>query len=493
MGAASQPPRDYGRLKLLVAGEWRDSESSEDHPAFDPAEGAVIAKVPFSTKEEVAGAVASAAEAYESWKERPILERVQYLFRMKQALEEKAEALAVANTQNHGKTLEESRGDLKRTIENVEAAIAVAYTLAKGSTLDQISKGVDVSTSKDPLGVFSIVCPFNFPLMIPFWFIPYALVLGDVVVVKPSELTPVPMELAARILQDEVGLPPGVFNVVHGGADVVESLVTDPSVKGVTFVGSTPVARRVFELAGKHGKRSIVNGGAKNSVVIMPDADVAASVSPVVSSFFGNTGQRCLAGANLVAVGGAEKAFTPKFSAASSGLRVGNGLRPGTQMGPLVSRAARERVQGYIQRGIDDGAKLASDGRSVAVEGFPGGFYLGATVFTDVTPDMKIAQDEVFGPLASVIRVGSLDEAIEQINSGTPFGNMASIFTSKGGEAREFRRRVNAGNVGINVGVPAPSGYFPFGGMRSSFFGVLHPQIDSVDFFTDRKVTTSRW
>ncbi|HXW37597.1 MAG TPA: CoA-acylating methylmalonate-semialdehyde dehydrogenase [Nitrososphaerales archaeon] len=481
------------RLQLLVGGEWKESQSQDVRPTFNPAEGKAIAGVPFSTRDEVRAAVDSGAERFESWKNVPILERVQYLFRMKQVLESEAEKLAVLNTQNHGKTLEESRGDLKRTIENVDSAIAVAYTLAKGSTLDQISPGVDVSMSKEPLGVFSIVCPFNFPLMIPFWFIPYAVVLGDTVVVKPSEVTPLPMQRVAHLLQEEVKLPAGVFNMVHGGADVVEALISEPSVKGVTFVGSTPVARRVFELAGKQGKRSIVNGGAKNSVVVTPAADLDASVPAIVSSFFGNSGQRCLAGANLVAVGESEDGILPRFARASSGLRVGDGLEPGTQMGPVVSKAAKERISGYVEKGLDEGARLVADGREARVAEHPDGFYLGATVFSGVTPEMKIAKDEIFGPVASVLRVGSLDEAIEQINHATPYGNMASIFTTSGREAREFRRRVNAGNVGINVGVPAPSGYFPFGGMRDSFFGTLHPQIDSVDFFTDRKVTISRW
>jgi malonate-semialdehyde dehydrogenase (acetylating)/methylmalonate-semialdehyde dehydrogenase len=415
------------------------------------------------------------------------------MFRMKEVLELHAQELAILNTENHGKTLEESQGDIRRTIENVESAISITYTLAKGTSLDQISPGIDEIMVKEPLGVFAMVCPFNFPIMIPFWFLPYALVLGDTVVVKPSEITPLPMQRVAELVQEEVGLPPGVFNLVHGGAEVVETLISLQATKGVTFVGSTPVARRVYRLAGENGKRAIVNGGAKNNIVVMPDADLDRSVPPIVSSFFGNTGQRCLAGANLVVVAGDQDKLLGKFSKAASALRIGNGLTPGIEMGPLVTMSARERVRGYVQKGIDEGGKLVIDGRNTSVREFPEGFYLGCTIIDDVSPTMSIAKDEVFGPLASVLHVETLDEALDLVNHGTNYGNMASIFTSSGRMAREFRRRANAGNIGINIGVAAPSAFFPFGGMRDSFFGVAHPQADTVDFFTDRKVILSRW
>ncbi len=480
-------------LELLIGGKWRKSESQEVHDFFNPAEGVVIGEVPFSTQEEVGAAVDAAAEAFESWRNLPIIERVQYLFKMKDALEANFEDLAVLNSLNHGKTLEESRGDLRRAVENVETAISVAYSLAKGTTLDQISPGIDEKMIKEPLGVFAIVSPFNFPVMIPFWFLPYAIVLGDTVVVKPSEITPLPMQRVAGILQDEVRLPPGVFNLVHGGRGTVEALVRHQSTKGVTFVGSTPVARQVYALAGAQGKRAMVSGGAKNSIVVMPDADLNVSIKAIISSFFGNTGQRCLAGANLVTVEKASKALISKFVEIASHLRIGSGMRPETEMGPVVSRSAKERIQGYIQTGINEGARILNDGRDVAVDDFPDGFYLGATIFDDVSPEMKIAKDEIFGPLASILHVENLDEAIDQINNRTNFGNMASIFTTNGRTAREFSRQVHSGNIGINIGVAAPAACFPFGGMRESFFGVLHPQVDTVDFFTDKKITITRW
>jgi malonate-semialdehyde dehydrogenase (acetylating)/methylmalonate-semialdehyde dehydrogenase len=493
MSSSSVNSGSSGDLKLLLGGEWSESESEDKRDFFDPAVGSVIGRVPFSTKEEVNLAVESAERAFESWKALPITDRARFLFKMKEVLEANAEELAMLNTRNHGKTLEESRGDVKRTIENVDVAISIAHTLAKGTQLDQISPGIDEEMTKEPIGVFAIICPFNFPVMIPFWFLPYAIVLGDTVVVKPSEITPLPMQRVASLIQDQVKLPPGVFNLVHGGSEVVESLIANESTKGVTFVGSSPVARKVYRLAGEHGKRAIANGGAKNSIVVMPDADIDLTVPSIISSFFGNSGQRCLAGANLLLVGEAKERVLGKFANVASRLKIGPGVKPDTQMGPVVSAAAKERILKYVQYGLDEGANIMKDGRATTVAEFPGGFYLGATIFEGVAPDMKIAKDEIFGPVASTLDLEDLDSAIDMINMGTDFGNMASIFTSNGRAAREFRRGIRAGNIGVNIGVAAPSANFPFGGMKGSFFGVLHPQIDTVDFFTDRKITITRW
>jgi malonate-semialdehyde dehydrogenase (acetylating)/methylmalonate-semialdehyde dehydrogenase len=493
MTGLKAPTQNPESLKLLAGGRWVDSSSQDAHPTFDPGTGTAIAMVPFATREEVSMVVESAQEAFDDWRKVPITERVRFIFKMKEALEKHAEELATINTRNHGKTLEESRGDVMRALENVDTAIAAAYTLAKGETLDEVSRDVDVQLEKEPLGVFSIVCPFNFPLMIPFWFIPYAIVLGDTVVVKPSELTPVPMQMAAQFIQDEVGLPPGVLNIVHGGKDVVEALIAHKNTKGVTFVGSTPVAKEVYRLAGQHGKRAVVNGGAKNSVVVQPDADLSRFMPSIVSSFFGNTGQRCLAGSNLLTVGKAHESALMKFVEAASRMKVGYGLEEGIQMGPLVSQSARARVQRHIETAANEGAKIVSDGRTVKVAEHPDGFYLGASVLDGVDPSMTVAKEEVFGPLASVIQNESLDDAIDVINKGTGFGNMACIYTTSGRSAREFRRRANVGNVGVNIGVAAPPAFFPFGGRGDSFYGILHAQVDTVDFFTDKKVTIYRW
>jgi malonate-semialdehyde dehydrogenase (acetylating)/methylmalonate-semialdehyde dehydrogenase len=493
MGVLSEIAYTPSNLKLLVDGRWTESRSVESLPVMNPATGVQISRVPLALKEEIESAIVSSHSAFGKWKEVPVPERVQLLFRMKYVLEEHSEELARVNTQNHGKTIVESRGDVRRTIENVEAAIAAGYTLAKGEHIDLVSEGIDEGTVKEPLGVFAIICPFNFPMMVPFWFIPYAIVLGCTVVVKPSEVTPLPMTFMAELLQKEAKVPPGVINMVHGSKQAVETLIAHSLVKGVTFVGSTDVGRYVYKLAGEYGKRAIVQAGAKNSIVVMSDADVPDAVESCVSSFFGNAGQRCLAGANLMIAEGVHKDMLHKFTRRSDTIKLGYGLDESTEMGPMVSKKAKERTLQYVETGQSEGATLVLDGRQRRVTGYEDGYFIGATVFDEVTPGMTIAKQEIFGPVASVIQVSNLDEAIEFINKSTNYGNAASIFTRNGGYAREFRRRVQAGNIGINVGVAAPVGYFPFGGMRESFFGVLHGQMDSVDFFTDRKVVISRW
>jgi len=478
---------------MLIDGQRVESNSSENLPVVNPATGETITKVPFATEAEVDRAVVSSEAAFEKWRNLPISERVQYLFRMKHVLEEHLEDFARINTQNHGKTIVESRGDMRRAIENVEAAIAAAYTLMKGERLDQIAQGVDEETVKEPLGVFAVICPFNFPTMVPFWYMPYAIVLGCTVVVKPSEITPLPMTYVTELIQRETKLPAGVLNLVHGSKVTSEALIRHPIVKGVTFVGSTPVGRAVYKLAGEYGKRAIVQAGAKNAIVVMPDANLPYTIESCISSFFGNTGQRCLAGANLLVTKDIHDKLVEKFAEGAGRIRLGYGLSESTEMGPMVSQNAKERVIKYVAAGISEGGKMVLDGRTARVPNYEKGFFVGATVFDDINVDMTIAREEIFGPVASVMEVANLDEAIEQINKKTEFGNAASIFTTSGHNAREFRRRVQAGNIGINVGVAAPVGYFPFGGMRQSFFGVLHGQMESIDFFTDRKVVISRW
>ncbi|MCS7133456.1 MAG: CoA-acylating methylmalonate-semialdehyde dehydrogenase [Candidatus Caldarchaeum sp.] len=484
----------FGRLRNFIGGEWVEPNTEIWRPAFDPGSGRVIAEVPYTSDDGVKEAVESAAYAFESWSSLPFLERVKYLFEMKRVLENRFEELAFLNTLNHGKTLEESRGDLRRAFENIDAAIAAAYTLAKGDLMHEIAPRIDEMAVREPLGVFSIITPFNFPIMIPFWFMPYAIALGNTVVIKPSDITPVPMTKVVEILHREVKLPPGVVNLVHGGKETAEAMVKNREVKGVSFVGSTSAAQNIYRLAGEHGKRCIAQGGAKNYIVVMPDANLEITMPAVISSFFGNTGQRCLAGSNLLVVeNGFKQRFLNKFVERSRSIVIGHGLRNGVEMGPLVTRQAKTRVSSFVERGVEEGAKLLLDGRGVTVHEFPDGFYMGANVFDDVSPDMTIAQEEIFGPVASVLTASSLDEAIDIINTKTNYGNMACIFTSSGTHANTFAKHVNVGNIGINLGVAAPAAYFPFGGRRNSFYGVLHGQIDSVDFFTDKKVIISRW
>jgi len=482
---------NYGKLKIYVNGNFVDSKTDTWGKTYNPAKDETIAEVPFSTKDEVREAIQSAQEAFEKWREVPITTRIQYLFALKNKLEENAETIARIITQNHGKTIQEARGDMRRTIENVEAAISVAYTLYKGEHLDQVSQDIDESVVREPLGVFGIITPFNFPSMVPFWFLPFAIVLGDTVVIKPSEITPVPMDFIAKIIHS-IGLPNGVVNIVHGAKDVVDELLSNKLVQGVTFVGSTRVGKYVYENSAKYGKRSIVQAGAKNFIVVMPDADLNKAIPSIVSAFFGNAGQRCLAAANLVAVGNIYNEVKRKFVEASKQLKLGYGLDESVDMGPVVTKDAKKRILGYIEKGVEEGAKLLLDGRNVVVPDYPNGYFIGPTIFDEVTPEMTIAREEIFGPVASIIHAKSLDEAIDMINK-SEYGNASSIFTTSGYYARKFRREVNAGNIGINVGVAAPMAFFPFGGRKNSFFGVLHGQIDSVDFFTDRKVVITRW
>ncbi len=482
----------YGRLKLYINGEWVESQTDKYGKVMNPAKDEVIGEVPYALSEEVDRAVKSAAEAFKFWSELPVTTRADYMYRLRERFMDHFENISRITTQNHGKIIDESRGETRRLIENIETGCAVAYTLAKGEQLDQIATGIDETLVREPLGVFGIIGPFNFPSLAPFWFIPTALTLGCTLVIKPSEICPLPMYWCFKIME-EVGLPPGVVNLVHGGREVGEALISHSEVKGVCFVGSTRVGKQIYKMAGEHGKRAICQAGAKNYIVVMPDADVDRAVPTLMSSFFGNTGQRCLSGANLVAVGEVYEELKTKFTEAASRLKLGYGLDESSEMGPVVTKRAKERILRYIEKGIEEGAKLILDGRNVKVPDYPNGYFLGVSVFDEVTPDMTIAKEEIFGPVASIIRADSLDEAIDMINEKTNYGNEACIFTRSGRNAREFRRRVKAGNIGINIGIAAPMAFFPFGGMRDSFFGVLHGQIDCVDFFTDRKVIVTRW
>jgi len=492
MGELQEVQKSYGRLKLFIGGKWVDSQSTYTQPVINPAKGEIIAEVPFATREEVDKAVESARTAFGRWSELPVTTRAGYIFRLKQKLDEYFEDISRITTENHGKIIDEARGETRRLVENVEAGCSVAYTLAKGEHLDQIASGVDETLVREPLGSFAVIGPFNFPSLAPFWFIPIAIALGCTLVVKPSEITPLPMQWCVRAIE-EVGIPPGVVNVIHGAKEVNEALVAHPEIRGVSFVGSTPVAKSVYRLAGEYGKKALCQAGAKNYIVVMPDSDLTTTIPALLPSFFGNTGQRCLSGANLVAVGEVYEPLKKKFIEAAARMKLGYGLDESVEMGPLVSQKAKERVLGYIEKGIGEGAKLALDGRVARVEAYPRGCFLGPTIFDEATPDMTIARDEIFGPVVCMMRAKTLDEAIDMINTKTNYGNEACIFTGSGKNAREFRRRVQAGNIGINIGIAAPMAFFPFAGFRDSFFGVLHGQIDCVDFFTDKKVIVTRW
>lgn len=481
----------YGKIPIYIDGEFKESKTDSWMDVMNPAKDKSVAKVPFVTSEEVDEAVEAAARAFEKWRNTPVPTRVQYLFRMKIVLEEHKEEIARIITQNHGKAIDDARGEVRRMIENVESAISIAYTLLKGENLDQIASDIDEFMVREPLGVVAIIGPFNFPVMSPFWFIPHAIVVGDTVVAKPSEITPVSFYWVNKVI-DEIGLPSGVFNVIYGRAEAGERLISHKEVKGVAFVGSTTVAKKIYELTGKLGKRACLQCSAKNYAIVMPDADMNRAATNLISSFYGNTGQRCLANAVLVPVGDAYDKIIPKFVDLASHLKMGYGLDESVELTPLATKKGRDKVLYYIEKGVEEGGRLVLDGREPKVEEYPNGYFVGATVFNDVTPDMTIAKEEIFGPVASIIRADSLDEAIEMANS-TRYGNASSIFTSSGKAAREYRRRIQTGNVGINVGIAAPMAFFPFGGMKESFFGVVHGQISSVDFLTDVKIIIGRW
>jgi len=478
------------RIDNLINGSFKPSSSERRQPIYDPGAGEEIGFVPFSTKEEVKDAIGAAEAAYDKWSKIPVPDRIQYLFRLKNEMESHKDQLARSITLNHGKTISEAEGELERAIQNVESAISVAYTLYKGEYMPTVASGIDEMSERVPLGVFASINPFNFPIMVPFWFIPYALVLGNTIVVKPSEITPLGMFMVGEIFQKV--FPPGVVNIVNGAKEVVDELLSNPSIKGITFVGSTNVAKYIYKTASENGKKVSASGGAKNFAVVMPDAKLEQTVANLIPSFFGNAGQRCLANANLVAVGGVYDELKRKFIEASKRLVVGYGFDRGTDIGPLVTESAKNRVQGYIEKGIEEGAKLVLDGRNVRVPDYPKGFYLGPTIFDEVSPDMVIAKEEIFGPVANIMRVESIEEAIELINRSR-YGNAASIFTTSGAVARKFASEVIAGNIGVNVAVAQPMAFFPFGGMKESFFGVLHPQIETVNFYTDRKIVIQRW
>lgn len=485
--------RDYGRLKNYVDGEWVTSRSSRDLAVVDPGSGETIGSVPLSTAAEVDAAVQAAQEAFWDWRTTPPQTRARYMFKLKSVLEENFDELAALVTIDHGKTLDESRGSVRRMIDNVEVAAGIPSLMMGYNLEDGAAAGIDEEVLIQPLGVFAAICPYNFPAMVPFWFIPSALATGNTFVYKPSEQVPLVQNRVMELIDDELDLPPGVLNMVHGDRECVTALMTHPLVQGVSFVGSTPVAEIVYRTCAEHGKRVQCQGGAKNTLVVAADANLKATVPNMIASFFGCAGQRCLAGSILMPIGDAYEPLKAAFVEAASKLRVGYGLDESAQMGPVISKAHQQKVLGYIETAIAEGATLLLDGRNPHVDGYPGGAFVGPTVFDNVTPEMTIAREEIFGPVVAIVRADNLEHAIEMVNS-SPYGNAASIYTQDGWTARTFRYRVDAGNIGINLGVAAPMAFFPFGGYKKSFYGDTHGQgRDGINFYTERKVVITRW
>jgi len=479
------------RTKNYINGEWVASKSDRIIEVTNPATGEVLAEEVLSTPEEAVAAVEAAHEAFWEWRETPPYTRARYMFRLKEAMEERFEEIARMVTMENGKNIDEARGEVRRAIENVEVACGIP-SLMMGYNLEDVATQIDEECLRQPLGVFVGINPFNFPAMVPMWFIPYALATGNTYVVKPSRQTPLSMNIIMDIF-DECDFPPGVLNLVNGTHDVTDTLLTHPLVKGASFVGSTAAGLHVYKTATSHGKRAQCQGGAKNFLVVMPDADIPNTVGALMTSCYGCAGQRCLAGSIILSVGDVHQKLLEATVKAAKAIRVGYGLDEGVQMGPVISAKSKQNILNYIEIGIQEGAELILDGRGIQVPGYPNGHFVGPTIFDKVTPNMKIAQDEIFGPVVGFMNVGSFEEALDIIHANR-YGNAASIFTSSGKWAREFKYRVQCGNIGINVGIAAPVASFPFAGMKDSFFGDLHGQgQDGINFFTDRKVVITRW
>jgi malonate-semialdehyde dehydrogenase (acetylating)/methylmalonate-semialdehyde dehydrogenase len=478
-------------LPNFIAGEWKRSESSDVVDVFNPATSEVIAKVPLANAQDVGATVAAAAAAFPAWRRTPPQERIQYLFRFKRLLEQHGDDIARLTTQENGKTFVEARAELQRGIENVEVACGIP-TLMQGYNLEDVASGIDEIMIRQPLGVTAAITPFNFPSMIPLWFLPYAIACGNTFILKPSERVPLTARRLIELLA-ETGLPKGVVSLVTGGKAAVDALLHHPDVRAISFVGSTPIAKYIYAEGSAHGKRVQCQGGAKNYVVVMPDADLDMSAKIVSDSAFGCAGQRCLAVSAAITVGDAAKPFTNKIVEIAANLKVGNGLDEGVQMGPVISPASKTRIEGLIANGLEAGGKTVLDGRNPKIQKGEKGAFLKPTILTDISPENALTSTEVFGPVLALQSANDLDTAIE-ILSRSAYGNAASIFTSSGNYARKFRYEAPTGNIGVNIGVAAPMAYFPFSGWKDSFLGVLHGQgRDGVEFYTDKKVVIERW
>ncbi len=478
-------------LRNFINGHWSQSAATETLEVINPATAEVLAHVPLSPATEVDSAAQAAEQAFAGWRRTPATERIQHLFRLKDLMEVHFEDFARQIVQENGKTLEEARGEMRRAIENVENACGIP-ALMQGYLSEDIARGIDEMMIRQPLGVVAIIAPFNFPGMIPFWFLPYALAAGNTVIIKPSERCPLTMQFVMDLLQ-QAGFPAGVISLINGGPATVNALLDHPTVRAISFVGSTPVARHVYSRGSANGKRVQAQGGAKNPLVIMPDADVEMTTRIVIDSVFGNAGQRCLAAANVITVGQARQIFTPTLKAAAQARVVGYGLEASTQMGPVITPQSKARIEGIIQRSVAEGAEMLVDGRGVVIPGYEQGNFLRPTILANVSPRSEAATTEIFGPVMTMIDAESLEQAIEIVNGGS-YGNMACIFTNSGGAARRFRYEALAGNIGVNIGVAAPMAFFPFSGWKESFFGTLHGQgLHAVEFFTQTKVVIERW
>jgi len=479
------------KILNYINGEWVEPKVSEYADVINPATGLVRARTPLSGAADVEAAAKAAADAFPAWRRTPAQDRVQYLFKMRDLLKSNLDEISRAITDESGKTYEESKAEMVRAIENVEVACGIPMMM-KGEIAEDIAPGIDEIMLRQPVGVVATIAPFNFPGMIPFWYLPYALATGNTYIVKPSEKVPSTMQVIFRLIE-QVGFPKGVINMVNGAKDAVDAILDQPQIRAITFVGSTNVARYIYSRAAANGKRVQAQGGAKNPSIILPDADIDMAVKITADSAFGCAGQRCLATSLAITVGEARNEFCEGICDAASSRSVGYGLDAGIQMGALINSASKARVEQLIGLGASEGAGVPVDGRGAQVKGYENGFFVRPTILTDVQPGSEIWKTEVFGPVLSLMHVNTIDDAIALANSHI-YGNQASLFTSSGAAARKFRYEVEAGNIGINIGVAAPMAFFPFSGWKDSFFGDLHGQaMDAVDFFTQKKVVVERW
>lgn len=489
---ASLTPNDttLQQVKLLIDGEWVESQTTEWHDIVNPATQQVLAKVPFATAAEVDAAVSAAQRAFQTWKLTPIGARMRIMLKLQALIREHSKRIAVVLSAEQGKTIADAEGDIFRGLEVVEHACSIG-TLQMGEFAENVAGGVDTYTLRQPIGVCAGITPFNFPAMIPLWMFPMAIACGNTFVLKPSEQDPLSTMLLVE-LAIEAGVPAGVLNVVHGGKDVVDGLCTHKDIKAVSFVGSTAVGTHVYDLAGKHGKRVQSMMGAKNHAVVLPDANREQALNALVGAGFGAAGQRCMATSVVVLVGAA-KQWLPDLKALAQKLKVNAGSKPGTDVGPVISKKAKARILELIESGINEGAKLELDGRDISVPGYEQGNFVGPTLFSGVTTDMQIYTQEIFGPVLVVLEVDTLDQAIALVNAN-PFGNGTGLFTQSGAAARKFQTEIDVGQVGINIPIPVPVPFFSFTGSRGSKLGDLGPYGKQVvQFYTQTKTVTARW
>jgi len=493
MSLLPEVKKHYGKLKFLINGEWVDSQSTAIEQDTNPATDEVIAEFPSATMEEARAAVEAAHRAFQDWKDFPMRERARMLFDMRGKFEEHFDELTRILSQDHGRTIGEAVGSMRRVIENIESACTALYGLAKQNEhMDQLAEGIDQYLVWEPLGAFLIVTPGNIPMHAWSSFVPYAMAAGCTVVISPSRQDPVAAEAISRVAQ-ETGFPPGVINLVHGGRQINKEILNQPEIMGVGFIGSNRAGHEIFEQCGKLGKTSSINGNGKNHLIIMPDADLELGIQWLLRACFGMAGQRCLGVDNVVIIGDIYDEVKNRFKQAAAGMKLGYGLDEETENGPMTTQKGKDQVLKWIDQSLSDGAKILLDGRSVKVDNYPNGYFLAPTIFEDVNVDMSMAKEEAFGPVAALVQGRNLDEAIEWINTKTDLGHSACIMTTNGKNARKFIREVNVGNVGVNVGVAQPYAFFPLGSRRQSFVGTAKSRIASMRMFMDEKTITARW